>query len=216
MFDTAGLRRKSKVQQKLEKLSVADTIRALNFAEVVVLMVDATMPFEKQDLTIASLVVQEGRSLVIALNKYDLVEDRQKVLKDIHDSIEHTLPQIQGVSVVPISALTGKGINKLMPKVFEAYRLWNRRVSTSKLNKWLAATIEYHAPPSVKGRRVKMRYMTQIKTRPPTFAVFTNRPSDLAKSYQRYLLNELRWDFEFPGTPIRLLFRKGDNPYSKS
>lgn len=215
MFDTAGLRRKSRVQEKLEKLSVADSIRALNFAEVVVLMVDATMPFEKQDLSIASLIVQEGRSLVIALNKYDLMENRQEVMKDILDTLEHSLPQVKGIPVVPISALTGKGVEKLMPQVFKSYQLWNRRVSTSKLNQWLTETVAYHAPPSVKGRRVKMRYMTQIKTRPPTFALFCNRPTDVAASYQRYLLNDLRWDFELPGVPIRLLLRSGDNPYAK-
>lgn len=215
MFDTAGLRRKSRVQEKLEKLSVADSIRALNFAEVVVLMVDATMPFEKQDLSIASLIVQEGRSLVIALNKYDLMENRQEVMKDILDTLEHSLPQVKGIPVVPISALTGKGVEKLMPQVFKSYQLWNRRVSTSKLNQWLTETVAYHAPPSVKGRRVKMRYMTQVKTRPPTFALFCNRPADVAASYQRYLLNDLRWDFELPGVPIRLLLRSGDNPYAK-
>ncbi len=216
MFDTAGLRRKSRVMEKLEKLSVADTIRALNFAEVVVLMVDATMPFEKQDLSIASLIVQEGRSLVIALNKYDLMENRQEVMKDILDTLEHSLPQIKGIPVIPISALTGKGVNKLMPAVFDAYRMWNRRISTAKLNKWLAATTAYHPHPSVKGRRIKMRYMTQVKTRPPTFAIFCNRTADVARSYERYLLNELRWDFELPGVPIRLMLRKGDNPYGKS
>lgn len=215
MFDTAGLRRKSKIQEKLEKLSVADTIRALNFAEVVVLMIDATMPFEKQDLSIASLIVQEGRSLVIALNKYDLMENRQEVMKDILDTLEHSLPQIKGIPVIPISSLTGRGVNKLMPAIFESYRQWNRRVSTAKLNKWLAATMAYHPHPSVKGRRIKMRYMTQVKTRPPTFSIFCNRPADVARSYERYLLNELRWDFELPGVPIRLQLRKGDNPYAK-
>ncbi len=216
MFDTAGLRRKSKVMAKLEKLSVADTIRALNFAEVVVLMVDATMPFEKQDLSIASLIVQEGRSLVIALNKYDLMENRQEVMKDILDTLEHSLPQIKGIPVVPISALTGKGVERLMPAVFKSYRMWNRRISTAKLNKWLAATVAYHPHPSVKGRRIKMRYMTQVKTRPPTFAIFCNRTADVARSYERYLLNELRWDFEMPGVPIRVMLRKGDNPFGKS
>ncbi|WP_321391409.1 ribosome biogenesis GTPase Der [Emcibacter sp.] len=215
MFDTAGLRRKAKVQEKLEKLSVADTIRALNFAEVVVLMIDATMPFERQDLSIASLIVQEGRALVLALNKYDLIENRQEVLKDIAEKLEHTLPQVKGIPVVPISALTGRGIDKLMPAVFEAYRLWNRRISTSKLNRWLAETTEYHPAPSVSGRRIKMRYMTQVKTRPPTFAIFCNRSKDVADSYQRYLMNELRWDFELPGVPIRILLRSGDNPYHK-
>jgi len=215
MFDTAGLRRKSKVMAKLEKLSVADTIRALNFAEIVILMVDATMPFEKQDLSIASLIVQEGRALVIALNKYDLMENRQEVMKDIQDTLEHSLPQIKGIPVIPISALTGRGVNRLMPAVFAAYLLWNRRVSTAKLNKWLAATLAYHPHPSVNGRRIKMRYMTQIKTRPPTFAIFCNRPTDVARSYERYLLNELRWDFELPGVPIRMMLRKGDNPYAK-
>ncbi len=215
IFDTAGMRRKSRVQEKLEKLSVADTIRALNFAEVVVLMIDATQPLEKQDLSIASLIVQEGRALVIALNKYDLLENRQEVMKDIVHKLEHTLPQIKGIPVVPISALTGRGIEKLMPQIFATYKLWNRRISTAKLNKWLAQTLSYHPAPSVKGRRTKMRYMTQVKTRPPTFAIFTNRPSDVADSYTRYLLNELRWDFDMPGVPIRIMLRKGDNPYKK-
>lgn len=215
MFDTAGMRRRSRVQEKLEKLSVADTIRALNFAEVVVLLIDATMPFEKQDLTIASLIVQEGRALVIGLNKYDLLENRQEVMKDIAHKLEHSLPQIKGIPIVPVSALTGRGLDKLMPQVFATYKLWNKRISTAKLNKWLAQTLQYHPAPSVKGRRTKMRYITQVKTRPPTFAIFTNRPTDLADSYVRYLLNELRWDFDMPGVPIRILLRKGDNPYKK-
>ncbi|MDG1438264.1 MAG: ribosome biogenesis GTPase Der [Emcibacteraceae bacterium] len=215
IFDTAGMRRKSRVQEKLEKLSVADTIRALNFAEIVVLMIDATMPFEKQDLSIASLIVQEGRGLVIGLNKYDLLENRQEVMKDIAHKLEHTLPQIKGIPVVPVSALTGRGIDKLMEQVFATYKLWNKRISTAKLNKWLAETLSYHPAPSVKGRRTKMRYMTQVKTRPPTFAIFTNRPNDVADSYTRYLLNELRWDFDMPGVPIRIMLRKGDNPYKK-
>ena len=215
MFDTAGMRRKAKVQEKLEKLSVADTIRALNFAEVVVLLIDATQPFEKQDLSIASLIVQEGRALVIGLNKYDLLENRQEVMKDIAHKLEHSLPQIKGIPIVPVSALTGRGIDKLMPQVFETYKLWNKRISTAKLNKWLAQTLSYHPAPSVKGRRTKMRYMTQVKTRPPTFAIFTNRPTDVADSYTRYLLNELRWDFDMPGVPIRIMLRKGDNPYKK-
>ena len=215
IFDTAGLRRKSRVQEKLEKLSVADTIRALNFAEVVVLLIDATQPFEKQDLSIASLIVQEGRALVIGLNKYDLLENRQEVMKDIAHKLEHSLPQIKGIPIVPISGLTGRGLDKLMPQIFATYKLWNRRISTAKLNKWLAATLQYHPAPSVKGRRTKMRYMTQVKTRPPTFAIFTNRPTDVADSYTRYLLNELRWDFDMPGVPIRIMLRKGDNPYKK-
>lgn len=215
IFDTAGMRRKSRVQEKLEKLSVADTIRALNFAEVVVLLIDATQPFEKQDLSIASLIVQEGRALVIGLNKYDLLENRQEVMKDIAHKLEHSLPQIKGIPIVPVSALTGRGIEKLMPQIFATYKLWNRRISTAKLNKWLAQTLQYHPAPSVKGRRTKMRYMTQVKTRPPTFAIFTNRPTDVADSYTRYLLNELRWDFDMPGVPIRIMLRKGDNPYKK-
>jgi GTPase len=215
IFDTAGMRRKSRVQEKLEKLSVADTIRALNFAEVVVLLIDATMPFEKQDLSIASLIVQEGRALVIGLNKYDLLENRQEVMKDIAHKLEHTLPQIKGIPVVPVSALTGRGIDKVMEQIFETYKLWNRRISTAKLNKWLAETLAHHPTPSVKGRRTKMRYMTQVKTRPPTFAIFTNRPTDLADSYTRYLLNELRYDFDMPGVPIRIMLRKGDNPFKK-
>ncbi|MAU41933.1 MAG: ribosome biogenesis GTPase Der [Kordiimonas sp.] len=213
MFDTAGMRRKSKVVSKLEKLSVADTIRALNFAEVVVLMIDALDPLEKQDLTIASLVIQEGRGLVIAVNKIDLVEDRQATLNEIDYKLERTLPQVKGIPIIPMSALSGKGVDKLMPAVLKTYDLWNMRISTSKMNRWLSETLEYHALPTVKGRRLKLRYITQVKTRPPTFTVFMNRPSELPKSYKRYLVNELRRDFDLPGIPIRLLLRKGDNPY---
>ena len=193
LFDTAGLRRKSRVADKLEKLSVADTLRAVQFAEVVVVIVDARLGLEKQDLTIARRVVDEGRALVIALNKWDVVDDRLAAQRSVADALERSLPQGRGVPVVTLSALTGQGAQKLMPAVLEAY---------------------HHPPPAVSGRRIKLRYGAQIKTRPPTFRLFCNRPEDLPGSYLRYLENELRRAFDLPGTPIRLQLKKGENPYA--
>ncbi len=215
LFDTAGLRRKSRVQQKLEKLSVADTMRAVTFAEIVVLIVDGETLMDKQDLQIASLVVQEGRGLVIAVNKADLITDQSAALRTINDRLERSLPQVKGVPLVPISALTGKGIPRLMTEVMKINELWNQRISTGRLNRWLEDVMARHPAPSVAGRRVKIRYMSQIKSRPPTFTLFCNRPSDLPSSYLRYLENELRMMFKMPGVPLRLLLRKGENPYAK-
>ncbi len=214
LFDTAGLRRKARVHEKLEKLSVADALRAVQFAHVVVVMVDATLGFEKQDLSIADLVVREGRALVIAVNKMDEVADRKAALKAVYDTLERSLPQVRGVPVLPISALTGAGLDKLMPAVTRVYEIWNRRVSTSALNRWLEEVIAHHPPPADKGRRVRIRYMSQIKTRPPTFVFFVNRPEALPTSYVRYLANELRADFKLDGVPLRLLTRRGKNPYA--
>jgi GTP-binding protein len=213
LFDTAGLRRKSKVHHKLEKLSVADTMRAVNFAEVVVLVVDAENLMDKQDVQIASLIAQEGRALVIAVNKFDLVEDQTVALRLLNDTLERSLPQIRGVMIVPISALTGKGLDKLMAAVFKAFDYWNTRVSTGRLNRWLIETTERHPAPTAKGKRVKLRYISQVKARPPTFAIFVNRPADVQGSYLRYLENELRTSFKLPGVPLRILMRKGENPY---
>lgn len=214
LFDTAGLRRKSRVADKLEKLSVADTLRAVQFAEVVVVIVDAQLGLEKQDLTIARRVVDEGRALVIALNKWDVVDDRLAAQRAVADALERALPQGRGVAVVTLSALTGQGAQKLMPAVLEAYQVWNARVPTAVLNRWLADVAEHHPPPAVSGRRIKLRYGAQIKTRPPTFRLFCNRPEDLPGSYLRYLENELRRAFDLPGTPIRLQLKKGENPYA--
>jgi GTP-binding protein len=214
LYDTAGLRKKARVGSKLEKLAVADALRAVQFAEVVVLVVDVDLPFEKQDLQIADLVEQEGRALVIALDKWDLVADRQKVRSDLIEKARRLLPQIAGVALVPVSGLTGEGLDKLMDAVIKAYTVWNRRVATAKLNRWLLDVVERHPPPAVSGRRIKLRYLTQTKARPPTFVAFCSRPEALPDAYRRYLVNALRHDFDLNGTPIRLLLRKGENPFA--
>lgn len=213
LFDTAGLRRKSRVQDKLEKLSVADALRAVRFAEVVVVCLDATIPFEKQDLQIVDLVVKEGRALVIALNKWDLIEDRVKAWKEMRETCDRLLPQVRGVPLVRLSGLMGEGIEDLMKAVDQVHETWNRRVSTSRLNRWLEAVLERHPPPAVSGRRIKIRYATQAKTRPPHFIVFCSRPEALPESYSRYLVNDLRDRFDLVGIPVRLSLRGGDNPY---
>ena len=213
LFDTAGMRRKARVETKLEKLSVGDTLRAIRFAEVVVLMLDATMPFEKQDLQIADLVAREGRALIIAVNKWDLIDDRQKAMAELREMSDRLLPQVRGVPLVTISGLTGAGIDRLMAELLRIYGVWNRRVSTAALNRWLASTLEHHPPPAVSGRRIKLRYMTQPKARPPTFVAFCSRPEALPEAYVRYLVNGLREAFELPAVPIRLMLRKGENPY---
>ncbi len=214
LFDTAGLRRKARINHEAEKLSASDAIRALNFAEVVVLMVDATRPFEHQDLTIGDIVTQEGRALVVAVNKWDLVEDKQATLKELKELLESKLAQVSGVPMVTISAIGGRGLDKLMKAVLEIYTIWNMRTSTSKLNDWLSDITQRHPPPAVAGRRIKMRFMTQSNARPPTFVVFCSRPDGVPKSYIRYLVNGLRSSFGFKGVPIRLHLRKGKNPYA--
>jgi GTPase len=214
MFDTAGLRRRAKVQEKLEKLSVADALRAVRFAEVVVIVLDAAIPFERQDLAIADLVVREGRAPVIAFNKWDLVEDRQGALAALREMTERLLPQARGIRAVPVSGETGEGLDRLMTAVAETHETWNRRVSTARLNQWLDRVTAHHPPPAVAGRRVNIKYMTQVKTRPPTFVLSTTRPEALGASYQRYLVNGLRESFGLGGVPIRLHFRKGQNPYA--
>ncbi|RFC66301.1 ribosome biogenesis GTPase Der [Fulvimarina endophytica] len=214
IFDTAGLRRKARVQEKLEKLSVADALRALKFAEVVVIMFDVTIPFERQDLTIVDLIAREGRAPVIAFNKWDLVEDRQELLKELREKTDRLLPQIRGVRTVVVSGETGEGIDGLMRAVIETHRIWNSRVSTAKLNQWLDRTTAHHPPPAVAGRRVTIKYMTQVKTRPPTFMLSTTRPEAIGASYTRYLINGLREVFGLKGVPIRLGLRKPHNPYA--
>ncbi len=215
LYDTAGLRKRARVQDKLEKLSVADALRAVQFAEVVVVLLDATIPFEKQDLTIVDLIEKEGRALVIGLNKWDLVADRPGLLKDLREEASRLLPQVRGAPVVPISGLAGEGLDRLMEAVFQAAEVWNRRISTAKLNQWLGEALEANPPPAVSGRRIKIRYMTQVKARPPHFALFGNQLSALPKSYTRYLVNSMRESFELPGVPIRLSLRTGKNPYDK-
>jgi len=214
LFDTAGLRRRARVVDKLEKLSVTDAQRAIQFADVVVVLLDASNPFEKQDLHIASLIAEEGRAVVLAVNKWDLVEDPSRTIQELREKAERLLPQIKGVPFVALSALSGRGLEKLLPAVFKAHEVWNRRVPTGVLNRWLDEVQQRHPPPAVRGRRVRLRYATQVKARPPTFAVFTTRPTALPKSYERYLINGLREVFEMPGTPIRLFFRKRENPYA--
>ena len=216
LIDTAGLRKKSSISEKLERLSVADTLTAVRFAEVVVVVIDATQALEKQDLSIIRLIANEGRALVLALNKWDLVENRAALIKEITLRMEEIMPEVRGTTILRLSAQTGEGMAKLMPAVVEAYRLWNKRISTGQLNRWLAGMLERHPPPAPKGRRLQLRYMTQVKSRPPTFALWVNRPSELPESYKRYLVNDLRQTFEMPGTPIRITPRASKNPFAKA
>ncbi len=215
LVDTAGLRRKARIHEKVEALSASDTIRTIQFAQVVVLLVEADTGLEKQDLTIARHVIDEGRALVIAINKWDAVTDRAMAMAGVEDRLQTSLPQVRGIPVVTMSAKTGKGVDKLMPAVFEMFDVWNARVPTAELNRWLASMTEAHPPPAVSGRRIKLRYMTQAKTRPPTFAIFSSRADQLPTAYSRYLVNGLREDFNLDGIPIRLNMRKGKNPYAK-
>lgn len=213
MFDTAGMRRKARVQEKLEKLSVADTLRAIRFAETVVIVFDATIPFEKQDIQIVDLCLREGRAAVLAFNKWDLVEDQQAVLADLREKTERLLPQARGIRAVPISGQTGYALDKLMQNIIDTDKVWNKRISTSKLNRWLDSVTTQHPPPAVSGRRLKLKYMTQVKARPPAFMISCTRPDALPESYIRYLTNGLRADFDMPGVPIRIHLKAGDNPF---
>ena len=215
IFDTAGMRKKAKVQDKLEKLSVGDGLRAVKFAEVVIVLLDAAIPFEQQDLRIADLAEREGRAVVVAVNKWDIEDDKQNKLKDLRESFERLLPQLRGAPLVTVSAKTGKGLDRLRGAVEKAYDVWNRRITTAQLNRWLAGMVEAHPPPAPGGRRIKLRYMTQVKTRPPGFVVMCSHPDKVPESYSRYLVNGLRADFDMPGTPIRLTMRSQSdkNPY---
>ena len=215
LIDTAGMRRRSKVVNKIERLSTADTQRALNYAHVAVLVLDANDMLEKQDLTIARHVVEEGRGLVIAANKWDAIENKSEAMKKLRDRIDYSLPQIKGVPVVTISAMTGRNLDKLMAAVLKVYELWNKRVPTARLNRWLDGTTQAHPPPLVAGKRIKIRYMTQIKTRPPTFAIFAQKGEELPDAYHRYLTNGIREAFDLEGVPLRLLLRRGENPFDK-
>lgn len=215
IFDTAGMRKKAKVQEKLEKLSVSDGLRAVKFAEVVVVLLDAQIPFEQQDLRIADLAEREGRAVIIAVNKWDVEDEKQEKLKQLKESFERLLPQLRGAPLITVSAKTGRGLDRLHDAILRAYMVWNKRVATSALNRWLAGMLEQHPPPAPQGKRIKLRYMTQVKSRPPGFVVMCSHPDKMPDSYSRYLVNGLRQDFDMPGTPIRLFMRgQGEqNPY---
>ena len=215
LWDTAGLRRKARVEEGLERKSVDDAIRALRFAEVIVLLFDAEEGFERQDLTIADLAVREGRALVIAANKWDRIAEPQAALRRLADRLETSLAQAKGLPVVTLSALTGHGVDRLMPAVFGAHERWSSRISTGELNRWLGDVLRQHPPPlSSAGRRLRIRYMTQVKSRPPTFAAFCNLPEEMPEAYLRYLQNGLRESFKLDGVPLRIRLRKQENPYA--
>ncbi|MES2845310.1 MAG: ribosome biogenesis GTPase Der [Pseudomonadota bacterium] len=215
IFDTAGMRRKSKINDKLEKMSVSDGLRAVRFAEVVVVLLDVDIPFEVQDLRIADYAESEGRAVVVAVNKWDLEGEKQEKLAELKEMFERLLPQLRGAPLVTVSAKTGRGLDRLHDAIVKAHDVWNRRITTARLNSWLGAMTEAHPPPAPGGRRIKLRYMTQVKTRPPGFIVMCSHPEDMPDSYRRYLVNGLREHFDMPGTPIRITFRsQGDkNPF---
>ncbi len=214
LVDTAGLRRKSKVTDKVETLSAEDSHRAIQYAHLVVLLLDGHTMLEKQDLTIARQIIEEGRVLIIGVNKWDSVKNKKVARNALSDRLETSLPQIRGVPVVFFSALTGKGIQKILPESFKHFDIWNRRIPTGKLNHWLEFMTERHPPPVVAGRRLRLRYITQAKTRPPTFVLFSSRGKSLPEDYRRYIANGLREDFDLPGIPIRVMIRQGKNPYA--
>ncbi len=215
LVDTAGLRRKSRVEAALEKMSVSASIEALKMAEVVVLCVDAVEGLHDQDLQIGRLIEREGRACILALNKWDAVADRGATKRAVADRLEQAMAQMKGIPVITISALTGAGIERLLPTVREAHAVWNKRVATGALNRWFEDALERHAPPLVDGRRLKLRYMTQAKARPPTFIAFGTRAEQMPEDYQRYLVNSLREEFALPGVPVRLLLRGTVNPYAE-
>jgi GTPase len=214
VHDTAGLRRRSRIEEKLEKLSTADTLNAIRFAEVVIVLIDAQTPFEEQDIRIADLVEREGRAVVIGFNKVDLVERESGARQRLRELVDRVLPQIKGAPVAAISARSGEGLDHLMKSVIDAHAVWNRRVPTAALNRFLAQASETHPPPAIRGRRIRLDYMTQPKSRPPTFVLFSSRAAALPETYRRYLINGLREAFALPGTPIRLTLRGKTNPYA--
>jgi GTP-binding protein len=213
LIDTAGMRKKARVQDKLEKLSVADALRSVDFAEVVVLLLDATLGLESQDLRIADQVLSEGRALIIAINKWDVAEDQSALFQGIRTALAEGLAQAPGVPVLTISARTGKGLDQLMQAAFELRETWSKRVSTGELNRWFAEAIERTPPPAAGGKRIKLRYITQVAARPPSFVVFGTRVDRLPESYRRYLLNSLRKELGFAGVPLRLQARAPRNPF---
>jgi GTPase len=215
LHDTAGLRRPPRVQEKLEKLSVADAINAIRFAEVVVLLMDAEHPFEEQDLRIADLVEREGRALVIGISKWDLSERKSGSITRLREEADERLPQVKGVPVIGVSGLTGEGLDRLMEAVVDIHEVWNKRTTTAELNRWLGDVISAHPPPAVSGRRIRLDYVTQPKSRPPSFVLFCTRADAVPAAYRRYLVNELRDGFDMPGTPIRLILREKANPFAR-
>jgi GTP-binding protein len=214
VFDTAGLRRRSRIEEKLEKLSVADALRAVRFAEVVVMMMDAQHRFEEQDLRIADLIEREGRAIVLAVNKWDLMERKPHLISALRSDADHWLPQVKGAPIVAVSGLMGEGIDRLMKSIQDAYAVWNKRVPTAALNRWFEQAIQANPPPAVSGRRLKLNYITQTKARPPSFVLFCSRADAVPQSYLRYLTNSLREAFELPGTPIRITLREKANPFA--
>ena len=216
LHDTAGLRKRGKVDDRLERMSAADTLRAIKFAEIVLLLVDAERPFEKQDLTIADRIVEEGRGLVVLISKWDLVEDKQAKLAELREEFERLLPQVKGAPLIPVSGLTERGLDKIMPTVKALHANWSVKVKTRDLNDWLKEMTQRHPPPAVDGRRVKPRYLSQTKARPPTFVLMASRASQLPESYKRYLVNGLREAFDLPGVPIRLIVKAQHTPSAKN
>ncbi len=214
LTDTAGMRKKGRVTVSAERLAVMDTHRTIQFAEVVIVLIDATAPLEKQDLTIVSDVAEEGRALVLALNKWDLVKDKDKQMKEVQRILDIQLTQVRGIPCIPISAIHGKNLDRLLEAVFQVYEAWNKRLPTAKLNQWLQHVVNQHPAPAVSGRRIRLKYMTQIKTRPPTFALFASQAGELPTSYTRYLINQMRKDFDLPGIPLRIYMRQGKNPFA--
>ncbi|MBL0942063.1 MAG: ribosome biogenesis GTPase Der [Alphaproteobacteria bacterium] len=215
LIDTAGMRKRSNVTSKLEEMAVHDALRAVDFAQIVLLVLDHETPLAKQDVTIANKVIDEGRVLMIAINKWDLIKNQKTYLEDIKHKLSHILPQIKGIPCIPISALKGKNLEKLLDSIFEMYDLWNKRISTGQLNRWLQHVTQYHPPPLAGHSRIKIKYLTQVKTRPPTFTMFASKPEELPDTYIRYLQNALREDFKLPGIPIRIQVKSGKNPYVK-
>jgi GTP-binding protein len=215
IYDTAGMRRRSRIEEKLEKLSVADALNAIRFADVVVILIDGARSFDEQDQRIADLVEREGRALVLAGSKWDLVETRAGAIGRMREEAGRKFSQVKGVQVVAVSGLTGEGLDRMMQAVIDAYTVWNKRVSTNALNRWLEGVLSSHPPPAVSGRRLKLNYITQPKTRPPSFVIFCSRADALPDSYKRYLVNGLREAFDLPGTPIRLLLREKSNPFAE-
>ena len=216
LVDTAGLRRRSRVETVLEEMAVADTLRVIRLAEVVIVVMDVMTLFDKQDLQITQMIIDEGRAMVLVVNKWDLVKDKNVVRKTIEKRLEELFHNAKAVPVITLSALNGGvGLDHLMAAVFNVYAVWNKRISTGKLNRWLTELVDRHPPPLVGGRPIKLRYITQVKARPPTFALWVSRPDDLPQSYEKYLLNHMRTDLDLPGVPLRLMKKKGENPYGK-
>lgn len=213
LIDTAGLRKRAKVVEKLEWLATSESRSAVQYAQVVILVMDATQPLERQDLHIGAQVIEEGRCLVLALNKWDLITNKEELLKDLKERLTTALPQVKGIPMVPISALKGKNKEKLLDQVLALYAVWNQRISTGKLNRWLEGIVSHHPPPLVAGRRIKIKYLTQIKTRPPTFVLFSSKATELPEAYVKYLVNGMRQSFGLEGVPIRFSVKSSKNPY---